>query len=508
MAPLPHRPRIVEQRAGHQQRGLGVAHPERGEALELLGQAEVQGVAGHDGVDPLDGDEVGGRQRRRGVRDERLAERLHAAALDRQPRGGAVPAVAQEVRAGGLQAAEQVERRDRASRARSLLAVERDQHGRAMMALGDPRRDDPDHARMPAVGGEDVGSGARRARGDELLGLEQDPRLHVAPLDVDGVELGGDGARALDVGGQQQLQARVGAVQAPRRVDPRGEPEADRAGVDPARVDAGDLHQRLQPGLAGRGERAQALAHQAAVLADERHAVGDRRERHEIEVGIGVGRVRAGALQQGAGEHVRDARRAQLGARVATDGGVHDRRVRQPAVGPRRMVVGDHDVEPGGARGGDLVDGRDRAVDGDQQAGAASGEPLDRREREPVAVVDPARQVPVDVGAERAQRTHQHGRRADAVDVVVAVHGDPRAARDVGEDPRRALAQAAEGVERMTHVGGEERARRLGLAEPAPDQHLRRDMGDAQRLAEPLGGGVVVGRDLQAYVRRRHSGTV
>ena len=76
------------------------------------------------------------------------------------------------------------------------------------------------------------------------------------------------------------------------------------------------------------------------------------------------------------------------------------------------------------------------------------------------------------------------------------------------EDPRRALAQAAERVERMAHVGGEERPRRLDLAEPAPDQHLRGDVRDAQRLAEPLGGGVVIGRDLQAYVRRRHSGTV
>ena len=65
---------------------------------------------------------------------------------------------------------------------------------------------------------------------------------------------------------------------------------------------------------------------------------------------------------------------------------------------------------------------------------AARGQPLDRRAREPVAVVDPARQVPVDVRAERAQRAHEDRGRADAVDVVVAVDGDPRAALDVLED--------------------------------------------------------------------------
>ena len=164
------------------------------------------------------------------------------------------------------------------------------------------------------------------------------------------------------------------------------------------------------------------------------------------------------------------------------------------------MVVGHDDVDAGGARRGDLLDSRDRAVDRDEQRGAARGEPLDGREREPVAVVDPARQVPVDVGAERAQRAHQHGGGADAVDVVVAVHRDARAACDVGEDPRCAFAQAAERVERVAHVGVEERARRRRIAEPAPDQHLRRDVRDAQRRAQPLGGGVVVGRDLQADV--------
>ncbi len=45
----------------------------------------------------------------------------------------------------------------------------------------------------------------------------------------------------------------------------------------------------------------------------------------------------------------------------------------------------------------------DPAVDRDEQPGAALGEPLDRRRRKPVAVVEAARDQPVAVGAELAQ---------------------------------------------------------------------------------------------------------
>ena len=190
---------------------------------------------------------------------------------------------------------------------------------------------------QPSAASTYAGAPARALR-HQLLGLEEDPRLDVAALDVDGVELGGDRAGARDVGRQQQLEAGVGAMQPPGGVDPRREPEADRAGVDPARVDARDLHQRLQARLARGGQRAQALAHQAPVLADQRHAVGDGRERDEVQVGVGVGRVQSGAVEQRAGEQVRDAGRAQLRARVAAD--APDARSARRAAGRRRAASG------------------------------------------------------------------------------------------------------------------------------------------------------------------------
>ena len=471
----------------------------------------MQRIARYDRVDALHGHQVRRRERGGRVGGEGGAERVHAVARDRQPGGGPVAAVAQQVGACRVQPAEQVERRDRAARAGALVAVERDQHGRAVVALGDPRGDDADHAGMPAVGREDVRRRLRSAvpRGRDLrLGLEQDPRLDVAPLDVDRVELGRDRAGPLQVRGEQQLEAGIRAVQPPGRVDARREPEPDGAGVHPARVDARDVHQRLEPRLAGRCEHAQPGAHQPAVLADQRDAVGDGGERDQVEVGVGGFRVLPGRLQQRPRELMRDAGGAQLRARVAADGRVHDRRVRQPPVGARRVMVGHDHVHARRPRRRDLVDRRDRAVDGDQQPGAARREPLDGRGRQAVAVVDPARQVPVDVGADRPQRAHQDGGGADAVDVVVPVHGDARAAGDVLEDPRRTVAQPSERVERVAHVGREELARRRHVGETAPDEHLGRDVRHVQRGAQLPGGGKVVRSDLEADVGRRHERTV
>ena len=64
--------------------------------------------------------------------------------------------------------------------------------------------------------------------GEPALGVEQDRGLDGLALGVDGVQLARDLHRALLVGGQHQLQPGVGAVQAPGRVDPRREREAER----------------------------------------------------------------------------------------------------------------------------------------------------------------------------------------------------------------------------------------------------------------------------------------
>ena len=80
VAPLPHRPHVVEAPARDEQRGAGLPMPNGASALELLGQPQAELVAGDDRVDALDGLEQVGREHRLGVGLERRAERVDALA--------------------------------------------------------------------------------------------------------------------------------------------------------------------------------------------------------------------------------------------------------------------------------------------------------------------------------------------------------------------------------------------------------------------------------------------
>jgi hypothetical protein len=480
---LAHRARIGEAGGRHEQRDRRVADAERREALELLGQLEAELVARHDRVDALDRHQVLGLEHGRRVGDERGAERLDLRARDGTARGGAVPTVAQQVLGARIEPPEQVEGRDRAARAGAFVAVEGDEHARAVVALGDARGDDPDDARVPAVGRQDVG-GLHASLADLRLGLEEDPRLGVAALGVGPIELLGDRGGARGVVGEDELEPGVGSVEAPGRVDPRRQAKADRPRIERAWVDARDAQQRADARPLGGGQRAQPFAHQAPVLAAQRHAVSDRGQGDEVEVLVGVRGIAPRAGQQRRSELVRHAGRAQVRARVAADGRMDDRRIGQRAVGPRAVVIGHHDVHPRLARLGDLGHGGDSAVGGDEQARAARGQPLHRRRAQAVAVLGATGQVPVDLGAERPQRPHEDRRRAHPVDVVVAVHRDLRALSDVAQHERDRRVDAGE-ARRIVALGrGQPCARGLLLPQPTPHQDLRDREADAERALE------------------------
>ena len=254
----------------------------------------------------------------------------------------------------------------------------------------------------------------------------------------------GDRARALRVGGQQQLEPGVGAVQAAGGVEPRrrggsrSRPRRRRSGRRARRPSA-----RAAPACGCPTSLRRPARTSAAVLAGERDDVGDRGERDEVEVLVGGRRVLAPpprAARARACRRPRPRTGPGTGSRRAAGARSSRRAARRRRAGVWWSVT--TTSMPGRPRRRDLGDRGDRAVDGHQQAGPARGEPLDRRGGEPVAVVDAARQVPVDVGAERPQRAHEDRGRADAVDVVVAVHGDPRArARRGRGSPRRRRAR-------------------------------------------------------------------
>ena len=146
------------------------------------------------------------------------------------------------------------------------------------------------------------------------------------------------------------------------------------------------------------------------------------------------------------------------------------------------VVVGDDhvDAEPPGLL--DLGDGGDAAVDREDELHALLGQARDRRRRDAVALLEPARQVPADVGADLPQRQHGERRRADAVDVVVAVDADPLAPLDRRSQALHGRRHVAE-EQRIVGdaLGLEERPGRRGIAETAAHEHGRERLRDVER---------------------------
>ena len=175
----------------------------------------------------------------------------------------------------------------------------------------------------------------------------------------------------------------------------------------------------------------------------------------------------------------------------------------------RPVVVGDDHVEPELARAGDLVDRGDPAVDGEHEVDAVRGELLDRLAGEAVALVEPTREAPFDVGAELTEDEEGDRGRRDAVDVVVAVDADSLACSDRPADPCDGDVHVAErrGIV-VRRLCGEECAGRGRIVEPAPDQHRRGRLADLERVGERLDTAPVTGSGRPpAFQHRPADGT-
>ena len=346
-------------------------------------ETDVEHIARHDGVDWAGpgSDPAGVRaavgSRRRTPRETRRRARVATSA--RQRPGGRRGAAARRLRrrarrAGRRRGSNGLSRCPHRRRARSAPPV-----GDGARRYARPRRRSPPDASPPPA--STYGGAPGGALRDLLLSLQQDPRLHVSPLDVGRVQLVLNRACPHALVGERSSSPASARYSLPAALI-RG---ASRKPIAPASIPLGSTRatsiNACRPGLRV-GRAPQPLAHQSPVLVHERHAVGDRGERDEVEVGVGVRGVpprrRAARGRAGARRRWRTApdtgSRRQPGGRSAR---------RAAAVGARRVVVRDHHVETGGARRGDLVDGGDRAVDRDKELRAACGQPLDRGEREP-----------------------------------------------------------------------------------------------------------------------------
>ena len=128
-----------------------------------------------------------------------------------------------------------------------------------------------------------------------------------------------------------------------------------------------------------------------AVLADQRHDVGERADRRDLDearhqlVAAGAAAERLHQLQRDA-----DAGQVLVGIGAVVPLRVDDgERRRQLGVG--LVVVGDDQIDAELARAPRRLGAADAAVDRDDQRDAVGVQPLDRRRLQPVAVAAAAR---------------------------------------------------------------------------------------------------------------------
>ena len=275
-----------------------------------------------------------------------------------------------------------------------------DEHDRPVEPLDEPRGDDPDHARdaspRPRARSRDGGASARatpRPGGSRRAGCDPRP-----PGDR------GSASRARRRAGAPRRSSSVSSSSSAAPGWPsrpaaliRG---ASRKPTAPVSTVAGstpaDAHERLQAGPVGPREPPHPGGDERAVLVER---AGRRRRRSRARRGRGW--RSSSSAPSASSELVDDAGAAELRERVVGRPRRDDRAVGQGLARP--VVVGDDDLEPRRPGLRDLLDGRDPAVDGQNERATLLREPRQRLARDAVALLEAARQVPLDVGAEAAR---------------------------------------------------------------------------------------------------------
>ncbi len=179
------------------------------------------------------------------------------------------------------------------------------------------------------------------------------------------------------------------------------------------------------------------LRDQCPVDPGQRHDIAHRAERDEIEplqeIGLGPAAIPAGLAQraverddQQKGDPDRGERavRARLVEPVRID---HGERARQQRL--RDVMIDDDHVEPGLGRGRQRVMRGRAAIHRHDDRRPLGLEAQQRRRVRPIAFAQPVGDIDRGIAADRRKKAQQQGRRGRAVDIVIAEHDDPLAAR-------------------------------------------------------------------------------
>ena len=314
------------------------------------------------------------------------------------------------------------------------VAVDRQHDRRPIERIDQLRRDDADDAAVPAFAGDDQDApGADLGIGlDDLLRLGEDVLILLAAARVLGLELVGKRLGFVGhrfVGREQQPRGDVRRAHAAGGVDARRDHEADVIAVDRLSGQAGGFEQRAQADLVRPlGQHLQPELRDDAVLANERDHVGERADRGDLYERRQPGRLSgAGTERLHKLQRDPDAGQVLVGISAVVPFRIHHRAgIRQFIVG--FVMVGDDQIDAKLTRAACRFGRADAAVDRDDQLDAFGMQSIDGARLKAVAVGQPFGNEVADVGAKQLEGAAQDHRRGDAVDVVVAMHGNALAA--------------------------------------------------------------------------------
>ena len=150
------------------------------------------------------------------------------------------------------------------------------------------------------------------------------------------------------------------------------------------------------------------------------------------------------------------------------------------------MVVGDHEVDADLTRSLGCGETPNSTVDRHDDLDPHRLETVDSLWLKTVAIGEPFRNVVDDVTAKERDDAPQHDRRGHAIDVVVAVNGDPFAAVNRGEQSVHADRQVGheQGVVQLIEAGIEKPNRRLRARDAAEDEKTRDYAVETQGFGE------------------------
>ena len=331
-----------------------------------------------------------------------------------------------------------VQTRHRARRALDFILARlgEDDH-RPVQAVLDPRGEDADHPRMPvrleqaqAHGQPGVLGQFHFVEDEHRFGLHF--RLDITPLAIQFVQPLRQQQGRVRVVGEQAFDAQRHVLQPPGGIQPWAEGEAQIRRHQLLRAALGDADQRTDAGTAlAPADARQALGDEDAVVVLQRHHVGHRAQRHQIQQAGQVGLIDAAfgeparlAQPRAQGQHdVEDhphAGRALGGEGIAGPVGIDDG-VRRWQGLAGQVVVGDqhaHAQRPGRRH---AVEAGDAVVHRDQQIGLARRSHGDDLRRQSVAVFEAVGHQIVHLRRPHgAQRPHPQRRAGGAVGIEIA----------------------------------------------------------------------------------------